>query len=272
MPGHLTALLWTAHGAGWPELGRPVAVRADQVLLDDELGLVSLLLFEALRESRHACDLALVAPGREASGPDAHEDQRYLLTAAAACGATFVRPGAGLPAAVHRRRYAAPGRSRAATAAGCEGAGAFAMPVLRAGAVELAAALAGEPLVRPRPAVTGVELTGVPRAGVGGAEIVRALGGVAGERARGSALECFGDGLAALPMEDASRSRRWRLRCWAATAWCSRRTISRASTCGRADATPSGGARRDARRASRRASRSTWARSSRPRGRSRVRA
>ncbi|MBI5169502.1 MAG: hypothetical protein HZA61_08445, partial [Candidatus Eisenbacteria bacterium] len=123
MGPHLTRFLFTSHGAGWPDPGQPVAVRADQVLLDEDT-LDAMLAFEALRQGRHRCELALVAPAREASGPDAHEDQRYLMSAAAASGATFVRPGAGPVASVHRRRFAAPGRSLAAASPGCDGAGA----------------------------------------------------------------------------------------------------------------------------------------------------
>jgi homoaconitase/3-isopropylmalate dehydratase large subunit len=124
------------------------------------------------------------------------------MNVAGAIGARFVRPGAGAPAAVHRRRFAAPGRTLAASAPGIEGAGAFAMLALRAEAIELAAALAGEPLVRARPAVVGVRVEGAPRTGVGGAEIVTALAAQLQGRARGAVLEFHGPGLAALPMAE----------------------------------------------------------------------
>lgn len=202
MGPHLTRFLFTSHGAGWPDPGQPVAVRADQVLLDEDNGLEALLGFESLRQPRHRCELALVAPAREASGPDAHEDQRYLMTAAAAAGATFVRPGAGPAAAVHRRRFAAPGRSLAAASPGCEGAGAFAMLVLHADRIELAAALAGEPLVFARPPVVGVCLDDALPEERGGAEIVHALAADHARRCRGAVLEFHGRGLVSLPMAE----------------------------------------------------------------------
>lgn len=202
MGPHLTRFLFTSHGAGWPDPGQPVAVRADQVLLDEDNGIEALLGFESLRHARHRCELALVAPAREASGPDAHEDQRYLMSAAAAAGATFVRPGAGPAAAVHRRRFAAPGRSLAAASPGCEGAGAFAMLVLHADRVELAAALAGEPLVFARPPVVGVCFDDELPLDRGGAEIVYALAADHARRCRGAVLEFHGRGLVSLPMAE----------------------------------------------------------------------
>ncbi|MBK7368680.1 MAG: hypothetical protein IPJ04_12440 [Candidatus Eisenbacteria bacterium] len=202
MGPHLTRFLFTSHGAGWPDPGQPVAVRADQVLLDEDNGVEALLGFESLRHARHRCELALVAPAREASGPDAHEDQRYLMSAAAAAGATFVRPGAGPAASVHRRRFAAPGRSLAAASPGCEGAGAFAMLVLHADRVELAAALAGEPLVFARPPVVGVCFDEELPLDRGGAEIVYALAADHARRCRGAVLEFHGRGLASMPMTE----------------------------------------------------------------------
>ncbi|MBI5168835.1 MAG: hypothetical protein HZA61_05050, partial [Candidatus Eisenbacteria bacterium] len=150
----------------------------------------------------HRCELALVAPARDASRPAAPEDQRYPMSAAAAAGATFVRPGAGPAASVHRRRFAAPGRSLAAASPGCAGAGACAMLGLQADRVERAAALAGEPLVFARPPVIGVCLDDDVPADRGGAEIVHALAAEHARRCRGAVLEFHGRGLASLPMHE----------------------------------------------------------------------
>lgn len=86
MAKHLTAFLFEANGAGWPGPGRPVSLSPNHVVLDEDGGVVALLAFEALGGGRARCPVALVGPAREAAGPDALEDQRYLRTAAAAFG------------------------------------------------------------------------------------------------------------------------------------------------------------------------------------------
>lgn len=202
MADHLTAFLFEAHGAGWPGPDQPVNVSPAHVLLDEEDGVVALLALEALGAPRARCAVALVAAGREAAGPDALDDQRYLRTAAGALGLWFARPGAGPAAALHRRCFAAPGGLLAANAAGAAGAGALGMLVLAASPLECAAALAGRPLTRPRPRVAGVRLHGALPAGAGGAEALERLAAALGRDARGTVLEYGGEGLAALPVAE----------------------------------------------------------------------
>ncbi len=195
-------MLFASHGAGWPDPGRPVRLRMDHVLLDEDDGLVTLLAFESLGVARHAADVVLVAPALDADGPDARDDLRYLQLAAAAFGATFVRPGAGAPALVHRRGFATPGRTLLGAVAGAGGAGAFAMLALAAGATETAAVLAGEPLRLARPRVVGVRLSGERPAHAGGAEVLEALAARLGGGARDAIVEYLGEGLESLPMAD----------------------------------------------------------------------
>lgn len=195
-------MLFASHGAGWPEPGRPVRLRMDHVLLDEDDGLVTMLAFESLGVARHTADVVLVAPALEADGPDARDDLRYLQLAAAAFGATFVRPGAGAPALVHRRGFATPGRTLLSAVPGAGGAGAFAMLALAASATEAAAVLAGEPLRLARPRVLGVRLVGVRPAHAGGAEVLEALAAKLGGGAGDAIVEYVGEGLASLPMPD----------------------------------------------------------------------
>ncbi|HXJ68449.1 MAG TPA: hypothetical protein VNM39_06050, partial [Verrucomicrobiae bacterium] len=150
----LTAFLLSTHGGPhWPAPGTPIEWRPDHVLLDDTDGTVAALAFEATGATRVACERVLVAPQREAVGPDGVEDLRFLQSFANATGATFARPGAGPAGALHRRRFATPGRILASGVVDAAAAGALGMLALPACALECAAASAGEPLLMPRPRV-----------------------------------------------------------------------------------------------------------------------
>lgn len=202
MAANLTRFLLETHGAGRPEAGRPVRVSPGHVVLDEDSGVVALLAFEALGGGAVRCPVALVAPDREAAGPDELADQRYLRTAASACGAWFARPGAGPAAALHRRRFAGPGACLASPVQGAAGAGAFGMLVFAASPLECAAVLAGRPLLRAYPPIIGVRVTGMLPAGAGGVEALAALAEGIGRAARGAVLEFHGDGIASLAMAD----------------------------------------------------------------------
>src|SRR5262249_56620115 len=95
---------------------------------------------------------------------------------AGAAGGHCGRPGAGPAGALPRRRFGSPGRVLASAAPGASAAGALGMLALPACALECAAAMAGEPLLVPRPRVAGVEITGVPDPGVAGIDVLAAGG------------------------------------------------------------------------------------------------
>jgi len=208
----LTAFLLRAHGApSWPEPGAPLDWRPDHVLLDDTDGTVAALAFEAAGGTRIACERVLLAPQREASGPDGVEDLRFLQSFASACGAHFAPPGAGTAATVYLQRFAAPGRLLASAVTGAAAAGAVGALALPAAALECAVAMTGEPLLTTRPRVVGVELAGVPDPGVTGLDVLVAIEGRLAGEGTGAVLEFHGPGLASLPLTDrlaiAGRSR-----------------------------------------------------------------
>jgi aconitate hydratase len=199
----LTAFLLSTHGGPhWPAPGTPIEWRPDHVLLDDTDGTVAALAFEATGATRVACERVLVAPQREAVGPDGLEDLRFLQSFANATGAHFARPGAGPAGALHRRRFATPGRILASSVVDAAAAGALGMLALPACALECAAAIAGEPLLMPRPRVAGVELTGVPDPGVSGIDVLAAVERRLAGEGEGAVLEFHGPGTLALTMPD----------------------------------------------------------------------
>ena len=199
----LTALLLRSHGtAAWPAPGTPIEWRPDHVLLDDSDGTIAALAFQATGAPRVSLELALVAPQREASGPDSIEDLRFLQSFASAAGAHFARPGIAPAGALHRRRFASPGRVLASAVPGAAAAGALGLLVLPASALECAAAMAGEPLLLPRPRVASVELTGVCDPGVSGIDVLAAVERRLAGEGVGAVLEFRGAGLYSLTIAD----------------------------------------------------------------------
>lgn len=203
MPPTLTAFLLRSHGGpAWPDPGTPIEWRPDHVLLDDAEGTVAALAFEATGAARVTCELVLFAPQREASSPDGLADLRFLQSFASHVGAHFARPGAGTPGALHRKRFAAPGRVLAGAVTGAAAAGALGMLALPACALECAAAMAGEPLLIARPRVVGVDLGGVSDPGITGYDVLLALERRLSGEGTGAVLEFFGVGLLSLPIAE----------------------------------------------------------------------
>jgi aconitate hydratase len=199
----LSAYLLRSHSAPtWPAPGAPLEWMPDHVLLDDADGTIAALAFESAGYTRVACELVLVSPQREASGPDGVEDLRFLQSFASATGAHFARPGAGTASAVHLQRFAVPGRLLASGVPGSTAAGAAGMLALPATALECAVAMAGEPLLLHRPRVAGVEITGVPDPGVTGLDVLVAVERRLAGEGTGAILEFHGTGLFTLPMAD----------------------------------------------------------------------
>src|SRR5262249_44813931 len=169
---------------------------------DDSDGTVAALAFMAAGATRVSCELALVALQREASGPDGIADLRFLQSFASAAGAHFARPGIGPAGALHRQRFASPGRVLASAVPGAAAAGALGLLALPACALECAAAMAGEPLLMPRPRVASVELTGVCDPGVSGIHVLAAVERRLAGEGVGAVLECRGTGLYSLTLAD----------------------------------------------------------------------
>src|SRR4029077_10428409 len=76
------------------------------------------------------------------------------------------------------------------------------MLALPACALECAAAIAGEPLLMPRPRIAGVELTSVPDPGVSGIDVLAAIERRLAGEGHGAVLEFHGPGTLGLTMAD----------------------------------------------------------------------
>jgi homoaconitase/3-isopropylmalate dehydratase large subunit len=204
MAGCLARTLIDAHRAR-PELGErgEIALRIDHVVLDERAAPLVWQAFEAIGVPRVRCELVLTALERDAlrGGADVAGEHAALERAARAWGGVLSRHGNGSGPRVHCDRFASPGRTVAGARPGCGAAGGLAALGFLASEIELAAVLAGAPLLRPRPEFVGVRLLDSP-GWLGGEdlrlELFRRLGRQGGSRV----LEFHGPGLAALPVPE----------------------------------------------------------------------
>lgn len=182
-----------------------VALRMDQALLQDVLGTLVMLELDAMgverihtRPSVQYIDHGLVQSDH--LNADSHI---FLKNACAHFGITYSGPGNGISHPVHMERFGVPGASLVGSDSHTTAAGSLGMLAIGAGGIEVALAMAGEPLFVTMPEIWGIELTGALPDWVSAKDVILELlrrHGVAGAKNR--ILEFHGPGLAALSAMD----------------------------------------------------------------------
>jgi len=142
--------------------GAEVAVRIDQTLTQDATGTLVMLELESMGLARIRTEVSAQYVDHnllqtDFKNPDDHE---FLRTACARFGVWFSRPGNGGSHPVHMQRFGKPGKTLAGSDSHTPAAGALGMLAFGAGGIEVALAMAGEPLYLKMPAVWGVRLHG----------------------------------------------------------------------------------------------------------------
>jgi aconitate hydratase len=202
-PSTLIAKIIAAHAAGSTD--EEVAVRVDQILLEDATGTMACLQFERLGLDRVEVPLAVSYVDHNTLQFDNKnpEDHSYLRSFAARYGLLYSRPGNGISHYLHLERFARPGHVLVGADSHTTMAGALAMLAIGAGATEVAVAMAGRPYWLERPLVVGVELTGALGPWVQSKDVVLELLRRRGVRGgRGRIFEFHGDGVASLTATD----------------------------------------------------------------------
>ncbi len=202
----LTAKLIDAHRVdGGDASGDEVALRIDQTLTQDATGTLVMLELEALGLDRVRTELSVQYVDHNLLQEDHRnpDDHRFLESACKRYGIWYSPPGTGVSHPVHQECFGRPGASLAGSDSHTCAAGALGMLALGCGGLEVALAMAGEPLVLPRPRVIGVRLVGRLDPWVSAKDVVLELlrrRGVAG--AVGAVLEYSGPGLEQLSVMD----------------------------------------------------------------------
>ena len=147
---------------GGPDPGDEVGIRVDQVLLQDPLGTMAFLQFEAMGLRLVRAPLVVQYADHNVLQFDFRntDDHRFLQTACRKYGAYFSKPGNGICHQVHLENFAVPGQ----TLVGCDShtphCGAVGMLALGAGGLDVAVAMGGGPYYFARPRVVRVLLHG----------------------------------------------------------------------------------------------------------------
>jgi aconitate hydratase len=89
-----------------------------------------------------------------------HDDHLFLESMARKLGIVFSKPGNGICHQVHIERFSIPGTILVGSDSHTPTAGGAGMLAIGAGGLDIAASMAGQPFIIPRPRIIGIRLTG----------------------------------------------------------------------------------------------------------------
>jgi aconitate hydratase len=191
------------HGEAVP--GREIGLRIDQTLTQDATGTLVMLELEAMELDRVKTEVSVQYVDHNLLQTDHRnpDDHVFLLSACRRFGIWYSRPGNGVSHPVHMERFGIPGKSLAGSDSHTPASGALGMLAIGAGGMDVAFAMAGEPLYLTMPRILGVELTGSLPEWVSAKDVVLEMlrrYGVKG--CKGMIIEYHGPGLEALDAMD----------------------------------------------------------------------
>src|SRR3954468_13398340 len=142
--------------------GTEIGLRVDQTLTQDATGTVVMLELEAMDLDRVRTEVSVQYVDHNLLQADFRnaDDHLFLHSACQRFGLWFSRPGNGISHAVHMQRFGRPGATMAGSDSHTCAAGALGMLAIGVGGLEVALAMAGEPLHVTMPEVWGVRLVG----------------------------------------------------------------------------------------------------------------
>jgi aconitate hydratase len=190
---------------GRMEPGHEIALRIDQTLTQDATGTLVMLELEAMGLDRVKTEVSAQYVDHNLLQTDFKnpDDHLFLQSACRRFGIWFSPPGNGISHVVHMERFGAPGKTLlGADSHSCAG-GSLGMLAIGAGGLQVAMAMAGEPLRMSMPEVWGIRLTGQLPDWTSAKDVILELlrrHGVAG--GRGKVLEYHGPGLDGLSAMD----------------------------------------------------------------------
>lgn len=190
---------------GDPEPGAEIGIRVDQTLTQDATGTLVMQELEALGLDRARTEVSVQYVDHNLLQADEKnaQDHEFLRSACRRYGLWFSKPGNGVSHPTHMQRFGVPGATLAGSDSHTCAAGSLGMLAIGVGGLEVALAIAGEPLYLRMPRIWGIELTGELPPWTSAKDVILELlrrHGVTGGRNR--ILEYHGPGVATLSAMD----------------------------------------------------------------------
>ena len=185
--------------------GEEIGIRIDQTLTQDATGTLVMLELEAMELDKAKTDVSCQYVDHNLLQTDYKnpDDHLFLKSAAERFGIWFSRPGNGVSHPVHTENFAKPGATMAGSDSHTPANGCMGMFALGAGGLDVAFAIAGEPMFIKMPKVMGVKLSGKLPDWVSAKDVVlEMLRRLDVKGALGYVLEYYGPGLEQLSTMD----------------------------------------------------------------------
>ncbi|HUP00767.1 MAG TPA: aconitate hydratase [Gemmatimonadota bacterium] len=190
---------------GDPTPGREIGLKIDQTLTQDATGTMVMLELEAMGLERVRTEVSVQYIDHNLLQTDHKnpDDHLFLRSACRRFGVWYSRPGNGVSHPVHQQRFGIPGKTLVGSDSHTPAAGAIGMLAFGAGGLEVALAMAGEPLYVTMPRIWGIRLSGTLPEWVSAKDVILEMlrrHGVGSGKNR--ILEYHGPGLACLSAMD----------------------------------------------------------------------
>lgn len=185
--------------------GSEIGLRIDQSLTQDATGTMVMLELEAMKLERIKTELSAQYVDHNLLQADYKnaDDHLFLRSACQRFGVWYSRAGNGISHAVHMERFGLPGKSLIGSDSHTPAAGSLGMLAFGAGGIDVAMAMAGEPMYLKMPEVLGVKLTGKLPDWVSAKDVVlEMLRRYDVDGGRGLIIEYYGPGLQSLSAMD----------------------------------------------------------------------
>ncbi|UII30650.1 aconitate hydratase [Fulvivirga ulvae] len=182
-----------------------IGLKIDQTLTQDATGTMVMLELEAMGLDRVKTEVSVQYVDHNLIQADYRnaDDHLFLKSAAQKFGIWYSRPGNGVSHPVHMERFGIPGKTLVGSDSHTPAAGALGMLAIGAGGLDVAFAMAGEPLYIKMPKILGVRLKGELPDWVSAKDVVlEMLRRYDVKGCRGMIVEYFGPGLGNLSTMD----------------------------------------------------------------------
>jgi aconitate hydratase len=163
MPQNVAQKLIESHLVkGRMEPGEEIALKIDQTLTQDATGTMVMLELEAIGIRRVKTELSAQYVDHNLLQTDFRnaDDHLFLQSACKKFGLWYSRPGNGVSHPVHMERFGVPGKTLLGSDSHTPAAGSLGMLAMGAGGLEVAMAMAAEPIFIKMPQIMGVKLSG----------------------------------------------------------------------------------------------------------------